>query len=44
MLLTRQRLANAGLPVPWFREIDIADDPRSLIADCSSRVVVKPIG
>jgi len=31
-LLTRQRLANAGLPVPWFREIDMAGDPVALAA------------
>ena len=41
-LLTRQRLANAGLPVPWFREIDMAGDPRSLLP-LQFPCVVKPI-
>jgi hypothetical protein len=41
-LLTRQRLADAGLPAPWFREIDIADDPRSLLP-LPFPCVVKPI-
>ena len=41
-LLTRQRLEGAGLLVPWFREIDIADDPRSLLP-LPFPCVVKPI-
>src|SRR5262245_35856742 len=41
-LLTRQRLANAGLPVPWFREIDMAGDPRSLLP-LQFPCVIKPI-
>ena len=41
-LLTRHRLADAGLLVPWFREIDIADDPRSLLP-LQFPCVVKPI-
>jgi len=41
-LLTRQRLAAAGLPVPWFRAIDLDDDPRSLLP-LGFPCVVKPV-
>ena len=41
-LLTRQRFADAGLPVPWFRQIDLADDPRVLLP-LPFPCVVKPI-
>jgi biotin carboxylase len=41
-LLTRQRLADAGLPVPWFRAIDLDDDPRSLLP-VGFPCVVKPV-
>src|SRR5436190_8978151 len=41
-LLTRQRFAAAGLMVPWFRAIDLADDPRSLLP-LRFPCVVKPV-
>ena len=41
-LLTRQRFADAGLLVPWFRHIDLADDPRALLP-LPFPCVVKPI-
>ena len=41
-LLTRQRFADAGLPGPRFRAIDLADDPRSLLP-LGFPCVVKPV-
>ena len=41
-LLTRQRFADAGLPVPRFRAIDLADDPRTLLP-LGFPCVVKPV-
>ena len=41
-LLTRERLGEAGLPVPWFRAIDLCDDPRSLLP-VEFPCVVKPV-
>jgi hypothetical protein len=41
-LLTRERLRDAGLLTPWFRAIDLADDPRSLLP-VEFPCVVKPV-
>jgi hypothetical protein len=41
-LLTRERLNRAGLLMPWFRAIDLADDPRSLLP-LEFPCVVKPV-
>ena len=41
-LATRQRFADAGLLVPWFRHIDLADDPRALLP-LPFPCVIKPI-
>ena len=41
-LQTRERLRDAGLLVPWFRSIDLAGDPRSLLP-VDFPCVVKPI-
>jgi biotin carboxylase len=41
-LRTRERLREAGLLVPWFRSIDLSDDPRSLLP-VDFPCVVKPI-
>jgi hypothetical protein len=41
--LTRERLKEAGLLVPWFRSIDLAADPRDLLP-LEFPCVVKPVG
>ena len=41
--LTRERLQQAGLLVPWFRSIDVAADPRVLLP-LEFPCVVKPVG
>ncbi len=41
--LTRERLRDAGLLVPWFRSIDLADDPRSILP-VDFPCVIKPVG
>jgi biotin carboxylase len=41
-LLTRRQLRDAGLPVPWFRSIELSADPRSLLP-IDFPCVLKPV-
>jgi ATP-grasp domain/ATP-grasp N-terminal domain/L-amino acid ligase C-terminal domain 2 len=41
---TRERLREAGAPVPWFESARIDDDPRDLAASISFPCVIKPVG
>jgi biotin carboxylase len=41
--LTRERLRDAGLPVPWFVPTSIDADPRALAATLSYPCVLKPV-
>ncbi|HWP99285.1 MAG TPA: ATP-grasp domain-containing protein [Vicinamibacterales bacterium] len=42
-LLTRERLAAAGLPVPWFFHAPLDADPRAIAARARYPAVVKPL-
>lgn len=42
-LHTRERLAAAGLPVPWFRTIGIDDDLSTVLSSVRFPCVVKPL-
>ena len=41
--LLRQRLANAGLPSPPYRVVEIAADPRAITVGLAYPVVIKPL-
>jgi len=42
--LTRERLARAGLPVPWHTPIKAGEDPARIAANVVYPAVVKPVG
>ena len=41
-LIMRQRLAAAGVPIPWFRHLTTDDDPARIADEIEYPVVIKP--
>ena len=41
--LTREALSRAGMPVPWFRVISLADDIRAVAHEATYPCVIKPL-